>query len=116
MIERAALPAYADALRRTDLEPTEHQLEIRRAGQRLDYLLELVDKRLGQLWHGPWFGDRVVAMLLTQLDTLKTRAARMDERAASLSSPVVTIARGTPAGGVATPEARTTVQVRRLKL
>lgn len=93
-LETTAVPAYHRALDRTDLEPVAHRLEIRRAGQRVDHLLGVVDDTLRGMWETQWFGDRVVAMLLGQLATIKARVERADER----SVPV--IACGTPARGV----------------
>lgn len=94
IIESTAMPAYREALDRTDLDPTARALEVRRAALRVEHLLGVVEDTLRGLWESRWFGDRVIAMLLAQLEALRARVERVDER----SLPVV--ARGTPATGV----------------
>ncbi len=98
-IEHSALPAYTDTLHRIDLEADDLALEVMRAGQRVEHLLGVVEERLQQLWRSEWFGDRVIAMLLTQLAALRARTEHVDEHAASRTGPV-RVAAGTPAEGV----------------
>ena len=64
-----------------------------------------------QLWRSEWYGDRVIAMLLTQVTGLRARTERVDEMAEARTGPV-RVATGTPAAGVP-HEAATRVARRR---